>query len=81
VSATQDLKQDHVAVRRIRDIAQRCSDKLYAGKKVPLEDIGVVSVVIEEFVDTFHHGKEEKASFHPPKARATRSLKTCASSR
>lgn len=63
MSATQDLKQDHVAVRRIRDIAQRCSDKLYAGEKVPLEDIGVVSVVIEEFVDAFHHGKEEKAYF------------------
>lgn len=63
MSATRDLKQDHVAVRRIRDIAQRCSDKLYAGEKVPLEDIGVVSVVIEEFVDAFHHGKEEKAYF------------------
>lgn len=63
MSATQDLKQDHVAVRRIRDIAQRCSDRLYAGEKVPLEDIGVLSVVIEEFIDAFHHGKEEKAYF------------------
>lgn len=30
---------------------------------MPLEDIGVLSVVIEEFIDAFHHGKEEKAYF------------------
>lgn len=61
--STRELKQDHVTVRRIRDIAQRCSDKLYEGKSVPLEDIDIISVVIEEFIDAFHHGKEEKAYF------------------
>ena len=61
--STQDLKQDHVTVRRIRDIARRCSDRLYEGTSVSLEDIDVISVVIEEFVDAFHHGKEEKAYF------------------
>lgn len=61
--STQDLKQDHVTVRRIHDIAQRCSDRLYAGDDVPVEDIKIISVVIEEFVDAFHHGKEEKAYF------------------
>lgn len=63
VNATRELKQDHVTVRRIRDIAQRCSDKLYAGEEIPLEDIQILSVVIEEFIDAFHHGKEEKAYF------------------
>lgn len=62
-SSTGQLRQDHVTVRRIRDIAQRCSDRLYAGAHVPLEDIKIISVVIEEFVDAFHHGKEEKAYF------------------
>jgi hemerythrin-like domain-containing protein len=61
--STRQLKQDHVTVRRIRDIAQKCSDRLYAGGNVPLEDIAIISVVIEEFVDAFHHGKEEKAYF------------------
>lgn len=61
--STRELKQDHVTVRRIRDIAQRCSDRLYEGKSVPLEDIDIISVVIEEFIDAFHHGKEEKAYF------------------
>lgn len=63
VNSTRELKQDHVTVRRIRDIAQRCSDKLYAGEEIPLEDIQILSVVIEEFIDAFHHGKEEKAYF------------------
>lgn len=61
--STRQLKQDHITVRRIRDIAQKCSDRLYAGDTIPLEDIEILSVVIEEFVDAFHHGKEEKAYF------------------
>jgi len=62
-SATSELKLDHVTVRRIRDIAQTCSQKLYANEHIPIEDMEVISVVIEEFVDRFHHGKEEKAYF------------------
>lgn len=62
-SATNDLLQEHLIIRRIGDIAQRCSDKLYADEEIPIEDIQVISVVIEEFVDAFHHGKEEKAYF------------------
>jgi hemerythrin-like domain-containing protein len=61
--STQNLKQDHKTARRIRDIAQTCSDKLYSNEDVPLEDIEIISVVIEEFVDRFHHGKEEQAYF------------------
>jgi hemerythrin-like domain-containing protein len=62
-SATKDLLQEHLIVRRIGNIAQRCSEKLYANEDIPLEDIQIISVVIEEFVDAFHHGKEEKAYF------------------
>jgi hemerythrin-like domain-containing protein len=40
-----------------------CSKKLYEAKYVPIEDIEIISVVIEEFVDHFHHGKEETAYF------------------
>ena len=61
--STQDLKQDHITARRLRDIAQTCSDKLYSNENIPLEDIAIISVVIEEFVDKFHHGKEEQAYF------------------
>jgi hemerythrin-like domain-containing protein len=62
-SATKDLLQEHLLVRRIGTIAQRSSDKLYANENIPIEDIQMISVVIEEFVDVFHHGKEEKAYF------------------
>jgi hemerythrin-like domain-containing protein len=63
-SVTENLLQEHMIVRRIGNIAQRCSEKLYAGETfIPVEDIQIISVVIEEFVDAFHHGKEEKAYF------------------
>ena len=58
--ATKDLKQDHVSVRRLKNIIERCSDKLYTDEDIPIEHIEIISVVIEEFVDRFHHGKEEQ---------------------
>lgn len=61
--STQDLKYDHITLRRLKNIIERCSDKLYANENIPIEDIEIISVVIEEFVDTFHHGKEEQAYF------------------
>jgi len=63
LNATQNLKRDHNTIRRIKNIAQTCSNNLYANKYVPIEDIEIISVIIEEFVDHFHHGKEEKAYF------------------
>src|SRR6476646_6932862 len=63
MSAKQDLKEDHIIVRRLGSIAQKCSNKLSANKPIPLEDIKIISVIIEEFVDNFHHGKEEKVYF------------------
>ena len=63
MNATQNLKNDHITIRRVKEIAQDCSNKLYANQYVPIEDIEIISVIIEEFVDHFHHGKEEKAYF------------------
>jgi hemerythrin-like domain-containing protein len=62
-SSTENLMKEHLIVRRVGSIAQRCSDRLYADEDIPIEDIKIISVVIEEFVDAFHHGKEEKAYF------------------
>ena len=55
--------KEHLFIRRLGVITQKCSDKLYANVEIPLEDIEVASVIMEEFVDGFHHGKEEKAYF------------------
>jgi hemerythrin-like domain-containing protein len=69
LNATNDLKNDHVTVRRLGTIVQKCSDKLYNNVDVPLEDIEIISVIIEEFVDRFHHGKEEQAYFPETKSK------------
>ena len=62
-SATRLLQLDHHVVRRVGNLAERCSKRLYANGEVAIEDMEVLSVIIEEFVDRFHHGKEEKAYF------------------
>jgi hemerythrin-like domain-containing protein len=62
-SSTENLMQEHLIVRRIGNIAQRCSDRLYENEDILIEDIQIISVVTEEFIDAFHHGKEEKAYF------------------
>jgi hemerythrin-like domain-containing protein len=67
--STQDLKHDHITVRRLKNITERCSIRLYANENIPIEDIEIISVVIEEFVDRFHHGKEEQAYFPKTKDR------------
>jgi hemerythrin-like domain-containing protein len=63
MNSTQNLKHDHIAIRRIKNITQACSNNLYANKYVPIEDIEIITVIIEEFVDDFHHRKEENAYF------------------
>lgn len=62
-SSTDNLMQEHLIVRRIGNIAQRCSDRLYVNEDISIEDIQIISVVTEEFIDAFHHGKEERAYF------------------
>ena len=63
MSSTTNLLQEHLIVRKLGNIAKKCSDRMYTNKDIPIEDIQIISVVIEEFVDAFHHGKEEKAYF------------------
>lgn len=63
LNATKNLKNDHITIRRVKDISQKCSRMLYSNKHIPIEDIEILSVIIEEFIDHFHHGKEEKAYF------------------
>ena len=63
LNSTQNLKKDHITIRRVKDISLKCSRLLYSNKYVPIEDMEIISVVIEEFIDNFHHGKEEKAYF------------------
>ena len=63
MNSTQNLKKDHITIRRVKDISIKCSSLLYSNHYVPIEDMEIISVIIEEFIDNFHHGKEEKAYF------------------
>jgi hemerythrin-like domain-containing protein len=58
LNATKNLKQEHILIRRIRDISQRCSKRLYCHEDIPFEHLKIISLVIEEFIDTLHHRKE-----------------------
>lgn len=65
MNATSDLKKDHLFVRRFGEVIQKCSDKIYADNDsdILLEDLEIASVIMEELIDTFHHGKEEEVYF------------------
>lgn len=63
MSATDDLLQDHVLIRRLQAVIEKCYTLLYENKDVPFGDLIKIADMIEQFVDTFHHGKEENSYF------------------
>lgn len=63
MSATKYLLQDHVLIRRLQVVIEKCYTRLYEGGDVPLGDIVKMADIIERFVDQFHHGKEEGGYF------------------
>lgn len=70
--ATKDLLQEYLLMR-IGGIAQRCSDKLYAGEDIPIEVVQVISVVIEEFTDKDSGRQEWNGKDREPVARFLKS--------
>jgi hemerythrin-like domain-containing protein len=63
MSATEDLLQDHIIIRRLQVVIEKCYTLLNENKEVPLGDLIKIADIIELFVDQFHHGKEEKGYF------------------
>jgi hemerythrin-like domain-containing protein len=63
MSATDDLLQDHVFIRRLQAVIEKCYMLLYENKDVPFGDLIKIADMIEQFVDLFHHGKEEDGYF------------------
>jgi len=63
MSATEELLQDHVFIRRLQLVIEKCYALLYDGKDIPFGDLVKIADMIEQFVDNFHHGKEEKSYF------------------
>ena len=69
MSATDELLQDHIVIRRLQAVIEKCYTLLYEGKDVPFGDLLKISDIIWQFVDQFHHGKEEKGYFPQTESR------------
>jgi hemerythrin-like domain-containing protein len=63
MSATEDLLQDHIFIRRLQVVIEKCYIQLHEGKEIPIGDLVKIADIIEQFVDQFHHGKEENSYF------------------
>ncbi len=63
MSATGMLRKDHEHVMRLERVITRCSEALYAGAAVPLEDVERLAAVISEFLDSVHYSREEDSYF------------------
>lgn len=63
MSATEILRQDHLQIKRLGNLIDKCYRELYAGKNVPLSDIEKINCVILEFLDSIHYSREEDSYF------------------
>ncbi|WP_428324062.1 hemerythrin domain-containing protein [Nitrosopumilus sp.] len=63
MSATDLLRFEHDQIRRLEKITLRCSEELLKGIDVPFSDIDKITVIISEFIDAIHYGREEDAYF------------------
>lgn len=63
MSATEILRQDHLKIKRLEKIIEKCYLDLYAGKEIPLSDIEKITFVISEFLDSIHYSREEDSYF------------------
>ena len=63
MSATNKLRADHDQIRRLEKITLRCSEELIKGTEIPISDIEKITLIILEFIDAVHYGREEDAYF------------------
>jgi len=63
VSGTETLRNDHRQVRRLEKIVLRCHTSLEEGRDVPFSDMDRITLIISEFLDAIHYGREENSYF------------------
>ena len=63
MSATETLREDHRQIRRLDRVITKCYTGLYAGKEIPVGDIGRITSVIDGFLDSIHYSREEDSYF------------------
>ena len=59
MSATEELRADHVQVRRLEKILFKCVEELKKGEDIPFSDLTKITIIISEFIDIIHHSREE----------------------
>lgn len=62
MSATEDLLQDHVFIRRLQTVIEKCYAYLNESRDVPVGDIIKIADIIEHFIDQFHHTTKKRAA-------------------
>ena len=63
MSGTNQLRADHDQIRRLEKITLRCSEELLKGENIPFSDIEKITIIISEFIDAIHYGREEDSYF------------------
>ena len=63
VKSTEQLREEHKAIKIALSILSNVSNKLVAGETVNQEDLDSILEFIKTFTDTCHHGKEEDLLF------------------
>lgn len=63
MSATENLRQDHLKIRRLEQIIIKCYKDLYAEKSIPISDLEKITMIISEFLDAIHYSREEDSYF------------------
>ncbi len=63
MKATELLRDDHKLAWRLEKVIRACVDRLEAGGSVPLDDITRMTDIIDGFLDSVHHSREEDTYF------------------
>ncbi len=60
---TEELKEEHEAVLSVLEILRNISEKIRSGQEIDVQHLDQLLIILKEFVDHSHHGKEEKILF------------------
>jgi hemerythrin-like domain-containing protein len=63
MKATEILKEEHRAIRKMLDVIDKICENLSSNREVPVEDLEGVVEFIRTFADRCHHSKEEDILF------------------
>ena len=63
MKATEELKEEHKAIKLTLSILSNVSKRLESGEKVDQEDLDIILDFLKTFADKCHHGKEEDLLF------------------